>query len=230
MSKLGNQLPLAAAITLVLSSGAFAYESGDWVVRAGYAGVDPRDDSTALKIEGVGKVGGTGVGVDGASALGITAVYMVNPHIGVELLAATPFQHDITTKGLGGLGVPDGTKLGSTKQLPPTVSAQYYFLGSDSAVQPYIGIGLNYTMFFDESLSSDAKNALGASNLKLDDSWGLAGEVGLDYRVSDQWLVNAAVWKIGIKTDASLNTALGKVKTTVTIDPWVYMLGVGYKF
>jgi len=229
--KLGNKMHLTAAIILALSSGAFAYETGDWVVRAGYAAVDPRDSSSDLDVAGLGgKVPGTGVGVDGSKALGITASYMVAPHIGIELLAATPFQHDITTKGLGGLGIPDGTKLGSAKHLPPTVSAQYYFLDSNSAFQPYVGLGVNYTKFFSESLSNDAKTSLGASNLKLKDSWGLAAEVGLDYRVNDRWLVNASVWKVDIKSDASLNTALGKVKTTVTIDPWVYMVGVGYKF
>lgn len=228
-NKLRNKIHCAAAITLALSSGTYAYETGDWVVRAGYAAVDPRDSSSDLNVAGT-KVAGTGVGVDIGKALGITASYMVAPHVGVELLVATPFRHDITTKGLGGLGVPDGTKLGSTKQLPPTLSAQYYILDAGSAFQPYVGLGLNYTKFFSENLSSDAKNSLGASNLKLKDSWGLAGEAGFDYRVNDQWLVNAAVWKIGIKSDASLNTALGKVKTTVTIDPWVYMVGVGYKF
>ena len=229
MSKLGKKIHCAAAITLALSSGAYAYEAGDWVVRAGYAAVDPRESSSDLKVAGT-KAAGTGVGVDSGKALGITASYMITPHIGIELLAATPFQHDITTKGLGGLGVPDGTKLGSAKQLPPTLSAQYYILDPSSVFQPYLGLGLNYTTFFSEDLSSDAENSLGASNLQLDDSWGLAAEAGFDYRVGDRWLLNAAVWKIDIKSDASLNTALGKVKTTVTIDPWVYMIGVGYKF
>jgi outer membrane protein len=152
---------------------AFAYEPGDWIVRAGYAAVDPRDDSNALKVDGT-VVAGTGVGVDSGDALGITVSYMFAPHWGIELLAATPFKHDLTTKGLGGLGVADGTKLGSTEQLPPTVSVQYYFASADSVWQPYVGLGINYTTFFSEDLSSAAKTQLGASNLQLDDSWGVA--------------------------------------------------------
>lgn len=215
--------------TGLFAAGAHAYDAGTWVVRAGYAAVDPRDSSEDLKVSGT-KLAGTGVGVDGAAALGLTATYMLTPHWGVELLAATPFKHDITTKGLGGLGVPDGTRLGSTKQLPPTVTVQYYFLEPSSMWQPYAGLGVNYTTFFSESLSSTAKNQLGASNLQLDSSWGLAGEVGLDWRVDNNWVVNASIWRIGISSDASLNTALGKVKTKATIDPWVYMLGIGYAF
>ena len=224
-----NKKLLAMAIAVAVSGEVVAYEVGDIIVRAGYAAVDPRDSSDDLKVDG-SKLDGTGVGVDGASALGITASYMLTPHWGVELLASTPFQHDITTKGLGSLGVADGTKLGSAKHLPPTVSAQYYFMDANSEWQPYAGLGLNYTMFFDESLSNGAKSALGASNLHLKDSFGLAAEAGLDWRVNKSWLVNASVWRAQIRSDASVDTALGKVTTKVTIDPWVYMVAVGYKF
>ncbi len=224
-----NKKILGTAIAVLVSAQVAAYETGDWIVRAGYAAVDPRDSSEDLKVNG-GKVDGTGVGVDGAAALGITASYIFAPHWGVEVLASTPFQHDITTKGLGGYGVPDGTKLGSAKHLPPTVSAQYYFLEPGSAWQPYAGVGINYTMFFSESLSNDAKSNLGASNLKLKDSIGLAAEVGLDWNVDKNWLINASVWRAQIRSDASVDTALGRVKTKVTIDPWVYMVAVGYKF
>lgn len=228
MKSLGKTI-LAMAIAAAVSGQVAAYETGDWILRAGYAAVDPRDSSDDLKVAG-SKIDGTGVGVDGAAALGITASYIIAPHWGVELLASTPFKHDITTKGLGGLGVPDGTKLGSAKHLPPTVSAQYYFMDANSEWQPYAGLGLNYTLFFDESLSNGAKTSLGASNLHLKDSYGLAAEVGVDWRANKNWVVNASVWRAQIKSDASVDTALGKVTTKVTIDPWVYMLAVGYKF
>jgi outer membrane protein len=218
-----------AMVALTTSASAIAYESGDWVVRAGYASVNPDDSSNGLKLNGAG-VAGTDVGVDSGAALGITASYMLAPHWGVELLAASPFKHDITVSGLSGLGVPDGTKLGSAEQLPPTLSLQYYFADATSQWQPYVGVGVNYTTFFNEEVSSTAKSALGASNLSLDDSIGLAAELGLDWSVSKDWLVNVSVWKANIKTDASVDTALGRVNTKVTIDPVVYMLAVGYKF
>lgn len=227
--KLFDKKFLVAAIFATVSGQVLAYEAGDIIVRAGYAVVDPRDSSSDLKVGG-SALNDTGVGVDGAAALGITASYMLTPHWGIELLAATPFEHDITTKGLGGLGVADGTVLGSAKQLPPTVSAQYYFAESSSALQPYAGVGINYTTFFSESVSGGAKSSLGASNLSLDDSFGVAVEAGVDWRINKDWLLNVSVWRVKIETDASLDTALGKVKTEVTIDPWVYMVAVGYKF
>lgn len=225
------QLALFAAISFtgLSANDALAYEPGDWVVRAGYAAVDPRDDSGDLKLEGT-PLGGTGVGVDSASALGLSISYVIAPGIGIEVLAASPFKHAITSKGLGDLGLRDGTRLGDTRQLPPTISAQYYFAPAGSAWQPYAGVGINYTTFFNESLSATAKQQLGASHLTLKDSWGLAFELGMDWRINERWLLNAAVWHMDIDSDASLQTALGKVKTHVNIDPWVYMFGVGYKF
>jgi outer membrane protein len=227
IKKVGQGVVAVAA--LALSTAAAAYQPGDWIVRAGYASVNPDDSSNGLKLNGAG-VAGTDVGVDNGTALGITASYIFAPHWGVEVLAATPFKHDITVSGLSGLGVPDGTTIGSTEHLPPTVSLQYYFADTASAWQPYVGVGVNYTTFFNEKVSSSAKTALGASNLNLDDSIGLAAEIGLDWAVNQNWLVNVSVWKADIKTDASLDTALGRVNTKVTIDPVVYMVAVGYKF
>lgn len=225
-----NKNILALTAAAILSGQAAAYEAGDWIARAGYAAVDPREDSSALKLGGT-KLNDTGVGVDSGAALGITATYMLTSHVGVELLVATPFKHNVYSKGLSslGLGLNDG-RLGSVEHLPPTISAQYYFLEPSSAWQPYAGVGINYTTFFNEGVSSGAKTQLGARNLSLDDSYGLAAEVGLDWRADTHWLVNASIWYTQIETDASVDTALGRVKTTVTLDPWVYMVAVGYQF
>ena len=133
-------------------------------------------------------------------------------------------------KGLGG-GL-DG-KLADIKHLPPTVLLQYYPMNPDSAVQPYVGAGINYTTFFEEDLTS-ARKAQGFSDLELDDSWGLALEAGVDYMLTDKLLVNASVWYMDIETDATVKgpTALSISKTKVNVDvaPWVYMVGLGYKF
>lgn len=94
-------------------------------------------------------------------------------------------------------------------------------------------MGINYTLFFDEDLSSNRKQQ-GFSNLKLQDSVGFAGQLGMDYMITDNLLVNAAVWYVDIDTKASVNgpSALGysKTKVDVDVDPWVYMVGLGYKF
>ena len=71
---------------------------------------------------------------------------------------------------------------------------------------------------------------LGASNLDVDDSIGLSLQLGVDYQLDDKWLINEAVWNMDIETEASFDSAVGKVKADLDIDPWVYMISVGYKF
>lgn len=96
-------------------------------------------------------------------------------------------------------------------------------------IWPYIRLGVNYTPFFDKSLSSQARTELGANGLDLDDSYGLAYRVAVDWTISENRLLNASTWKINIDTDASFNSALGKVKVRADVDPWVYMISLGYR-
>jgi outer membrane protein len=203
--------PLAAV--LMLLAGQVAAEQGDWIARVGIANVDPDADSDILDVD-----------VDDDTQLGLTFAYMLTDNIGVELLAATPFEHNIESKELG-------LKVGSAKQLPPTLNLQYYFLGSDSQFRPYAGVGVNYTYFWDEDTAGEFEAVAGESSMSLDDSWGLSLQVGADYHINDRWLVNAAIWKLEIETDAQIDTAnLGRVDVNVEVDPWVYMVGIGYRF
>lgn len=191
---------LLASILAAVAGQSMAYEAGDIILRAGIAQVSPDvSDNTALGV----------LDVDNNIQLGLTGTYFFTPNLGVQLLAATPFKHDITAAG---------TRIGATKQLPPTVTLQWYAKVSDT-IRPYIGAGLNYTMFFEDDIPG--------ADLELDDSVGLALEAGVDIQLTDKLVLNAAVWKIDINTDVSVNgTNLGELE----IDPLAAMIGVGYKF
>nr|WP_298059003.1 OmpW family outer membrane protein [uncultured Halomonas sp.] len=194
-----------AAAALMTSSQAFAYGAGDFFTRVGVAQVEPTSDNGEI-------LGGVGVDVDSDTNFAFTLGYRFHDKIGVELLAALPFKHDLQVDGVTG---------GSTEHLPPTLTLQYYPLGgTESRVQPYVGAGVNYTRFSDEKTDIDA-------SLELDDSWGAAGQVGIDLLINDNWAFNAAAWYIDIDTDAKVNGAdAGKVE----IDPVVVMAGISYRF
>ena len=192
---------IALAVCLACAAdAASALEAGNVIVRGGLAQVSPDvSDHTGLKID-----------VDSNTQLGLTAVYMVAPTVGVQLLGATPFKHDIQIGGV---------THATTKQLPPTVTLQWNPKVGDT-VQPYLGAGVNYTRFF------GTKNDLGV-DLKLTPSTGLALEAGADVKLTDKVMLNFAVWKISITTDAKINgSKVGKID----IDPVAGMIGVGYKF
>lgn len=233
-------LTRALALALFILSGyAQAYEQGDWVIRVGVTTVDPESDSDTVDLP----TGLTAkVDVKDDTQLGIIPAYMMTDNVAFELLAATPFKHDIEVKGQGAIS---GTNLnaGSTRQLPPTLVFQYYPRGGQPGWQPYIGAGLNYTVFFDEDVDNDLINTLGAltggvvddADLSLDQSWGTAFQAGVDFPFGDHWAVNACVWYLDIDSEAKLSpksngATLDNIKFDVHIDPWVYNLGVAYRF
>lgn len=218
---------LVIAAALAAATPALAHEAGSFIIRAGAAHVAPDDSSSRISTATTGPIAGTKASVNSDTQLGLTFAYKLTDHIGVELVAATPFSHRISVSGLG---APIDGKFADVKHLPPTLSLQYYPLAKESRWQPYVGAGLNYTTFFGEKLTSTQK-ANGFSSLSLSDSWGLALQAGMDYMITDKLMFNAAVWHIDIDTQATLrHSTLGKTKVNVDIDPWVFMVGLGYRF
>ncbi|MFK8048349.1 MAG: OmpW family protein [Halioglobus sp.] len=225
-----NTVRVAIGAAMFVSSlCATAYEAGDWIARVGAATVAPNEDSDNIVIPTSPSTTLRGVDVDSNTQLGLVGAYMLSNNFGVELLAATPFEHDISVSGTN-------IDAGSTKHLPPTVVLQWYPRGGLSGWQPYLGAGINYTYFFDEDVDSDLSTALGAligatdADLELDDSTGLALQVGMDYPLNDRWAINIGVWYLDIETTAKIKTDVGNVKFDVDIDPWVYNIGIAYKF
>lgn len=233
---------LTIALVAAMAGGsvmAQAYEQGDWILRAGAVMVDPDTDSDDINLP-TGLV--AKADVDDDTQLSIIPVYMLTDKFALEVLAATPFEHDIEAQGTGAIA---GVNLdaGSTKHLPPTVSVQWYPRGGQDGWQPYIGVGVNYTIFFDEDVDNQLVGLLGdltggavnGADLDLDDSWGLAAQAGVDIPFGENWAVNLGVWYIDIETTAEITAKVdgataAKVKFDVDIDPWVYNIGIAYKF
>jgi outer membrane protein len=227
-SHMNKYILIGQLLAFAIAPGfARAYEAGDIIVRAGAITVEPNEDSSGVKSP-LGNLGGKAT-VDSDTRLGFNFAYMMTDHLGIELLAAT-FSHDVGVHGLSGNLVGLNGDLGDIKQLPPTLSLIYYPLEKNDAFQPYAGIGINYTAFYDTRTSSSAE-AKGYSNLDLDNSWGMAAQIGLDYMLDDHWMVNGQVRYIDIDTNAHVDLAgAGDLKLNVDIDPWVYMIALGYKF
>jgi len=194
-------LPLAlialACLTPVLPAA--AQSAGDWTVALGAHHVDPKSDNGRLAD------GTLPLSIGSSTRPTIAVEYFVRDRVGVELLAATPFRHDLDIAGLG--------HIGSTRHLPPTLSLQYHF-AAQAKLAPFIGAGVNYTTFFEE----ETRGALSGSKLALGDSWGLALHAGIDIqagpgklRLDARWMdIDSAVRLDGVK--------LG----TARIDPLVY--------
>jgi len=195
-----------AALLAGTAAPALAQDRGDVTFGVGLAGVFPESGNGVL-------AGPTPIDVDNGYSLTLTGEYFVANNLGIELLAAWPFAHDIDT---------GGTKIGEVKHLPPTLSLQYHFANS-TKITPFVGAGINYTTFTE----SKAVGPLAGNDLDLDDSWGLALHAGLDYEISANGALRTDVRWINIESDVKLNGAnIGKAK----INPWVFGVSYVYKF
>lgn len=203
-----KSLVLATATALTMTT-AFAVPAGTWTLGAGVGFVDPKSDNGDLAN------GAYSVDVDDDTRPTITGEYFVADNVGIELLAALPFHHDIT------LTDNNGNKVDAkTQHLPPTLSLQYHFDGYNMPmnIKPFVGVGVNYTNFFKERIY------LGNGNdLDIDDSFGAAGHIGVDFPFSptDAFRIDARY--IDLKPDVELD---GQDIGEVDISPWVF--GVSY--
>lgn len=202
MSITRSLLMVAATGVAFMTQPVLAHDAGDKLLRVGVTTVDPKSNNNPT------------VDVDSGSTLTFNGTWFYSENWGIELLAALPFSHDIELK--------DGTKVGETDHLPPTLSLQYHFI-PDGQFQPYVGLGVNMTLFFDEDLSGP----LAGSDLDLETSFGLAAQVGVDIELNDKWLLNFDVRWIDISTEAEVN---GASIGDVDIDPLVYGVNIGYRF
>jgi len=191
-------LLLALAGTLFASSNAFA-EAGDWLVRVRAVNVDPKNSSSPV----------AGVGVSSKTIPEVDISYFFTPNIAAELVLTYPQEHDVTL---------NGAKLGTLKELPPTLLVQYHF-APGSGFNPYVGVGINHTLFSSVDIPGFSVSS---------SSTGGALQIGADIPLGSSMSLNFDVKKIYMKTD--VNTATGAKLTTLDINPVLIGVGLGWKF
>lgn len=197
-------------------------KAGDVLVRLRAILVAPNERSGGI----LPTFSGERVSVDNSAMPEVDVTYMATDQIGFELIAATT-KHSASgrTGTTGGIG-----KLASTWVLPPTLTAQYHFL-PDGKVRPYVGAGINYTIFYNEDASSALEDAVGKTRVHMSDSFGWAAQAGVDIDLNDRLFLNLDVKYIDIDTTARLSTtAAGVQKVRLNLDPLVFGVGVGMRF
>lgn len=194
-----------------------------WQVRVRGVGVVP-DESAKIGI-----IGGD-ANISNTLIPELDFTYFFTKNISAELILGTT-KHDVSTVGsdISAIGGPTSADidLGSVYLLPPTLTLQYHFL-TDQVFRPYVGAGVNYTLFYNEKQGSVVKD------VKYDNAFGYAFQVGFDLMIDDTFFVNADVKKLFLKTDVTVdgsNLAPGlSIPASVDINPWLIGLGVGMKF
>lgn len=202
-----KKILLCAAVLMAAPMAAQAAEDGPWTFRFGVHVVDP-DSSNGTLADGALKAD---VGSDIKPTFSLE--YMLTPNLGIDVLAALPFRHEVKL---------NGAKAASVKELPPTVGVNWHF-NPAGTVDPFVGIGLNYTRFF----SIDETGPLEGTRLTLDDSFGLAAHAGIDFALSPSWAVTVDARWMDIDTRAEVD---GARVGTVNIDPLAFGVSAAYRF
>lgn len=212
---------IAAAAMMTAFTPAYA-EAGDVLVRLRGIVVAPNEDSGSV----LPAFPGEKVSVDNSFMPEIDITYMVADHWGLELIAATT-KHTASGKTgtTGGIG-----ELASTWVLPPTLTLQYHPV-KDGPVRPYLGAGVNYTLFYSEKASRGLEAAVGETRVRMSSSFGWAAQAGVDFDIGRNLFLNLDVKYIDIDTTARLNTtAAGTQRVNIDLNPFVFGAGVGMRF
>lgn len=194
------------AVTLALAGSQALAQETNWMVRARVVHIDPANESAPLA--GVGAA--DRIHVSSKTIPEIDISYFFTPNLAAELILTYPQKHDVTL---------DGARIGSFRHLPPTLSAQYHF-APQSMLNPYLGVGVNYTRL------SHVKLLNGAGDLESG-SWGMALQAGVDFRLDARWSLNLDVKKVNIRSDVMVG---GAKASSVKVDPVLFGVGVGYRF
>lgn len=182
-----------------------------WIVRTRMLMVEPDEGAN---ISGIGG----DVDIDEQYVPELDFTYFFTPNIAAELILATT-PHNVTAINTAAGQV----DLGDVWLLPPTLTFQYHFLPHSDTFRPYVGAGINYTLFYNADSGA-------ANSIDYDDSFGYALQAGMDYGITENWALNLDVKKVMINTDVTIQSGANTINADVDIDPWVFGIGAAYRF
>lgn len=209
-----------AAVALTMAATPALAEKGDILVRLRAITVQPQE-----KVGPVLPTFPTSSGsITDAYAPEVDFTYMITNNIGVELIAATT-KHCVQ----GGATLAAVGRLACTWVLPPTLTLQYHFVPTGK-IHPYVGAGVNWTMFYNEKASAQLNSAIGATRVNLSNSWGFALQGGVDFDLNEKMFVNIDVKYVDMDTNARLTTGVAVNNLLADINPLIVGVGVGWRF
>lgn len=227
---------LALSLLAAFAPSMVQAEAGDWVVRVRAVNVAPNEDSDLGKTlnQNIAPVmtPSAELKVSDKVIPELDISYYFTDNIAAELILATGTRHNVRVNGDALTTVGD-QDLGSVNLLPPTLTAQWHF-NPDAKIDPYVGAGINYTLFMDKKLKVN-QGPLAGHKIKVDsDSWGWALQAGVDINLDNGWILNADVKYVTIDTDVKLKGAVTSGVWTkiddLDVNPWVIGFGIGKRF
>lgn len=227
VNKVVNMNKLAGLIGLALASaGACAQNT---TIAIGGAHIRVADKSASLSSNGPAFLTPqpAGLDVDDANTVIITVTRKINDNWDAELALGIPPKHKV--KGTGTLA-PYGV-VSEVKQAAPTAFLNYNFGGAGDALRPFVGVGVNFTRFYDATSTDSGSLASGGpTKITLKNSTGMAAQLGAKYKFNSTW--SACISLATAKVESELTATTGSIarKTTIDFNPSVLSMSLGYSF
>ena len=203
-----------------------------WMVRLRVLGVLPDASGSTVNVAGVPSLSSpnSGLSISDQVVPELDISYFFTKNIAAELILG------VTRHSISGTGSLANLPIGKTTLLPPTLTLQYHF-DNFGAFKPYIGAGVNYTVFFNNSAANTPAAIVGppaivatTTSLHVSNAFGGAVQFGFDYMLDRHWGLNVDVKKLWLRPDYSATVSGLPVTGTAHIDPWLVGGGVTYKF
>ncbi|MCU0838142.1 MAG: outer membrane beta-barrel protein [Rhodospirillales bacterium] len=214
MTRKTATLSLLLATTLIAGSAipAAAHEAGQILVRLRGIAVVPDESGSTRPLN-------LNLQVNNSFAPEVDVSYFLTKNIAFELIAATT-KHTVQVSGKG-----IHEDIGSTWVLPPTLTAQYHFF-ADEPISPYLGAGVNYTIFYGE----DSKGPF--SKFDVNNAWGGALQAGFDFQVPESnFVLNLDFKYIFMSPRANVHLGNTRIRSNnFDLNPMIFGAGIGYKF
>lgn len=224
---------VAALLACSASGSALAQAT---TVKFGLLNLQPNSSATAISGPFT-PVDALSLKVKSKSTLSFNVAREITDNWEAELAMGLPPTHDVAVVVLNPAALPPsvaaqhGAIGAKVRQVAPTLFANYKFGDKNSALRPFVGVGINYTVFdkADSTAVNDAING-GPTTLKLEDSVGLALQAGLTYKLGGAWSVTGSLATAQVKTKLLSNTLGIERRADIKFSPTVFCISVGYSF
>ncbi|MGY3533026.1 MULTISPECIES: OmpW/AlkL family protein [Bradyrhizobium] len=197
-----------------------------WMIRLRVLGVLPDTSGSSVHVGGVPSLSSpnSGLSISDQAIPELDITYFFTKNIAAELILG------VTRHQISGTGALTGHDIGKAWLLPPTLTLQYHFTDF-GPLKPYIGAGINYTAFFNQSAANTSFAGLTVTDLRISNQFGAAVQFGFDYMLDRHWGLNFDVKKLWLRPNysATVNNAI-PVYGRANIDPWLISGGIAYKF
>lgn len=211
------------SVTMFVGATSYAQEQDQkenefkrWQVRLRGVGVIPHNRAD------IGVIGGQ-IDVSDNFIPELDFTYFFTKNIAAELILGTS-RHTVAANNTA-VGDLD---LGSVWLLPPTLMLQYH-LHAGEVFKPYVGVGANYTIFYNE------KSGV-AHGIKYDNKFGYGFQVGFDIDLNDRFFINLDFKKLFLETDVTVDASnlnggqTLDIPAKVKVDPMLLGVGLGMRF